>query len=232
MLDRLEASFAEQRRFVADASHEMRTPITIVRGHLEVMRVAGALDPEQEETLDLAIDELHRMGNVLQDLLSLARIEGGAPPPFGALDLGEVVEEAVIRGQDLAPRRFSFNHAGPLPVWGNRDLLLQALLNLVSNAVGHTQDGGRISVNCRADAQKASVEVMDDGPGIPQDDLERVFDRFYRSVGRPRSAALGGTGLGLAIARRLVELHGGRLRVRNSPAGGAVFELELPLVGG
>lgn len=231
MLDRLESAFAEQRRFVADASHELRTPVTIIAGHLEIMRSEGGLTQEQEETVDLAMDELERMGKLVGDLLSLARLEGGRPPRFDELDLGEVVEEAVARGQGLSKRRLAFTHAGPLPVRGNRDLLLQALLNLLSNAVRHTGEDGQIRVQCRREAQTAAVEVSDNGPGIPLEDLERVFDRFYRSGGgRHRSG--GGTGLGLAIARRLVELHGGRLTAGNTPDGGAVFELSLPLLPG
>jgi len=230
LLDRLEQAFAEQRRFVADASHELRTPITVMRGHLDVMRDEGGLNAEQEETLQVVQDELQRTSHLVNDLLSLARLDGGHAPRFEPLDLGEVVEEAVVRGQGLGPRRFSFSHGGPLPVHGNRDLLLQAVLNLLSNAVHHTQTDGRIGIVCRAEESHALVEMSDDGPGIPADDLERIFDRFYRSPGSPRSGESGGSGLGLAISRRLVQLHGGRLTARNEPQGGAVFELRLPLI--
>jgi signal transduction histidine kinase len=230
MLDRLEAAFAEQRRFVADASHEMRTPITIVRGHLDVMRAEGGLNPDQEGTLDLVAEELQRTSTLVSDLLSLARLEGGPPPPFAVIDLGQVVEEAVVRAQALGERRFSFQHGGQLPVRGNQDLLLQAILNLLTNAVRYTRPGGRIEVSSYADDGIAAVEVADDGPGIPEEDLERIFDRFYRSQRRPRGLEGGGSGLGLAIARRLVQLHGGELRAYNRPGGGALFILELPRV--
>jgi signal transduction histidine kinase len=230
MLDRLEAAFAEQRRFVADASHEMRTPITIVRGHLDVMRAEGGLNPDQEGTLDLVAEELQRTSTLVSDLLSLARLEGGPPPPFAVIDLGQVVEEAVVRAQALGERRFSFQHGGQLPVRGNQDLLLQAILNLLTNAVRYTRPGGRIEVSSYADDGIAAVEVADDGPGIPEEDLERIFDRFYRSQRRPRGLEGGGSGLGLAIARRLVQLHGGELRAYNRPGGGALFVLELPRV--
>ena len=232
MLGRLDKAFAEQRRFVADASHELRTPITIVRGHLDVMRAEGGLTQDQEDTMVLASDELQRMTNLVGDLLSLARLEGGGPPPFGPIDLGEVVEEAVVLGQGLGPRRLSFNHGGPLPVCGSRDLLLQALLNLLSNAVRYTRENGRITVACGRRGHEAWVNVGDDGAGIPEADLERIFDRFYRGSSRSRPQDGGGSGLGLAIARRLVELHGGRLNARNGPQGGAEFELELPLMQG
>ena len=232
MLDRLDKAFAEQRRFVADASHELRTPITVVRGHLDVMRAEGGLTQDQEDTIALASDELQRMGSLVGDLLSLARLEGGGPPRFEPIDLGEVVEEAVVLGQGLGARRFSFNHGGPLPVRGSRDLLLQALLNLLSNAVRYTRENGRIAVACGRRGNHAWVTVGDDGVGIPEADLERIFDRFYRGSFRTRPQDGGGSGLGLAIARRLVELHGGGLVARNGPRGGAEFELDLPLVEG
>jgi signal transduction histidine kinase len=117
-----------------------------------------------------------------------------------------------------------------LPVRGNQDLLLQAILNLLTNAVRYTRPGGRIEVSSYADDGIAAVEVADDGPGIPEEDLERIFDRFYRSQRRPRGLEGGGSGLGLAIARRLVQLHGGELRAYNRPGGGALFILELPRV--
>ncbi len=230
MLSRLEDAFAQQRRFLADASHEMRTPLTIMQGHLEVMRVEGDLTPDQESTLELVMDELERTTRMVSGLLSLARLEGGTQPTFRELDLGEVVEEAVTRGQGLGQRRISFSHGGRLPVRGNRDLLLEALLNLLSNAVSHTAEDGRITVDCRVLDGRASVEVRDDGPGIPVEDLDRIFDRFYRSPSRPRSGGGGGSGLGLAIARRLVELHGGTLTAKNANGGGAVFAVRLPLL--
>ncbi len=232
MLDRLEAAFAEQRRFIADASHEMRTPLTIARGHLDVMRAEGGLTEDQGATVDLVLEELKRTSDLVSDLLRLARLEAGGPPPLGPLDLGEVVEEAIVRGQGLGLRRFTFTHGGALPVLGNRDLLLQALLNLISNAVGHTVEGGRIDVVCTEDRPWAEVTVKDDGPGIREDELERVFDRFYRSPGQNRPGGGGGSGLGLAIARRLAEVHQGRLIARNNGTLGAVFVMRIPLLEG
>jgi signal transduction histidine kinase len=114
-------------------------------------------------------------------------------------------------------------------VQGNRDLLLEALLNLLSNAVAHTADQGRIAVTCRGEDGRAVIEVADDGPGIPESERERIFDRFYRGPGRPRRGGGGGSGLGLPIARRLVEVHGGSLTARNGSEGGAVFSMVIPL---
>ena len=232
MLERLETAFAEQRRFVADASHEMRTPLTVMQGHLDVMRAEGGLTPDQEGTLDLVMDELGRTSRLVSDLLSLARLERGLRPLFRPLDVSEVAEEAIVRAQGLGNRRFVLSHGGHLPVEGNRDLLLEALLNLLSNAVAHTEDEGRIAVTCRDEGGRAIIDVADDGPGIPPEELERIFDRFYRGPGRPRRGGGGGSGLGLPIARRLIELHGGTLTARNTPEGGAVFSLQIPLQKG
>ena len=228
MLDRLERSFAEQRRFVADASHEMRTPLTVIRGHLDVMRQTREFDPDAEETLDLVSDELDRTIMLVNDLLSLARLDAGPPRPFKILDLAEVAEDAVVRAQGLGQRRISLDRDAVLTVRGDRGMLLQALLNLLSNAVNHTTENALITVRCDAEGSTAVVTVEDDGPGIPPQDLDRVFDRFYRSTGTPRGGDSGGSGLGLAISRRLVQLHQGDITVSNRPEGGARFRVSLP----
>ena len=229
MLDRLETGFWEQRRFLADASHELRTPLTIVRGHLDVLRETGDVTAEQEETLDLVMSELERMTQLVSDLLALARLESGPTRPHEQLDLTELVDEAVVKAQGLGRRRMSLDAEESLPVMGDHDMLLQALLNLLDNAVDHTTEGGRITVACAAENGSALVTVTDDGPGIPQEELERVFDRFYR-LGAKRPTDGTGSGLGLAIAARLIAVHRGSLTAGNAPGGGAVFTLRLPRV--
>jgi two-component system OmpR family sensor kinase len=229
MLDRLESSFAEQRRFVADASHEMRTPLTVIRGHLDVMRQTREFDPDAEETLDLVSDELDRTILLVNDLLSLARLEAGPPRPFKLFDLAEIAEDAVVRAQGLGLRRISLDRDAVLMVLGDRGMLLQALLNLLGNAVNHTSENALITVLCHTEGNMAVVTVEDDGPGIPAQDLDRVFDRFYRSMGIRRGGDSGGSGLGLAISRRLVQLHQGDLTVANRPEGGARFRVAVPL---
>ena len=229
MLDRLEQSFGEQRRFIADASHEMRTPLTVIRGHLDVMRTTREFDPDAEETLDLVSDELDRTILLVNDLLSLARLEAGPPRPFKLLDLAEVAEDAVVRAQGLGFRRISLDRDAVLMVRGDRGMLLQALLNLLSNAVNHTIENGLITVSCGIEGTMGVVTVEDDGPGIPPQDLDRVFDRFYRSMGTRRAGDSAGSGLGLAISRRLVQLHQGDLTVGNQPEGGALFRVAVPL---
>jgi two-component system, OmpR family, sensor kinase len=229
MLDRLETGFWEQRRFLADASHELRTPLTIVRGHLDVMRETSHATAEQEETLDLVMSELDRMTQLVSDLLALARLEGEPTRAHELLDLTELVDEAVVKAQGLGRRLMSVDADKSLPVRGDHDMLLQALLNLLDNAVDHTEEGGRITVTCAAENGSALVTVTDDGPGIPQAELERVFDRFYRS-GAKRPTEGTGSGLGLAIAARLIAVHHGSLTAGNTPGGGAVFTLRLPRI--
>lgn len=229
MLDRLESAFSEQKHFTADASHELRTPLTIIRGHLEVMGMEGDLTPPQQESLVLVMDELERMSRLVEDLLALARLDAGAVRPFAPLDMNELAAEAVDRARGLAPREFTLHQAPRAPVRGDRDMLLQALLNLLSNAVNATSTGGSIEVRVVTAGSSVRVQVHDDGPGIPDSELSRVFDRFYRARNSREAREGGGSGLGLTIAARLALRHGGSLAAANSPGGGAVFTLELPL---
>jgi signal transduction histidine kinase len=232
MLDRLENAFSEQKHFTADASHELRTPLTIIRGHLELMGLEGDLTPLQQESLVLVMDELERMSRLVEDLLALARLDAGAARPFRPIDVGELAEEAVTRVRGLAPRDFSVYRSGPAVVLGDRDMLLQAMLNLLSNAIDATATGGAIVLRCMAPGDSVLIQVLDDGPGIPDSDLPRVFDRFYRARSTRRATEGAGSGLGLTIAARLALRHNGTLTAANHPAGGAVFTLELPAYHG
>jgi two-component system OmpR family sensor kinase len=228
MLDRLESAFSEQKHFTADASHELRTPLTIIRGHLELMGLEGDLTPLQQESLVLVMDELERMSRLVEDLLALARLDAGAARPFLPIDMAELAEEAVTRVRGLAPRDFAVHSSGKAVVLGDRDMLLQSLLNLLNNAIDATANGGSIVVRCMPAGDSVLVQVLDDGPGIPDSDLPRVFDRFYRARNTRRSAEAGRSGLGLTIAARLAVRHGGSLTAANHQAGGAVFTLALP----
>ena len=234
MLDRLESAFGQQRRFVADASHELRTPLTIVRGHLDVLAASagGELTEDQRDTLELVGDELERMSRLVERLLALARLEAGPHHEYADVDVCTLASEALEKSRPLGDRRFEL-HGSDRPAWvhGDHDQLLQALLNLLSNAVAHTGHGGPISLTCRVQPGWVGIDVADDGPGIRRDDLPRVFDRFYRAQG-PRPADTGGSGLGLAITKRLVELHGGTVGVANREYGGTVFSITLPAAKG
>lgn len=211
---RLRATLAEQRRFAADASHEMRTPLTALRGEIETLRM---YDPPPEERAVALTDmarSVERMDGLVEGLLGLARVDGGDAEPE-RVDLGEVVGE--IAGPGECP-----DAPEGLVVVGERAALRGMLVNLLENGRRH---GGRVAVALRAEDGTAVVEVSDDGPGIAPDDRERVFDRFYRAPGR-RSTP--GAGLGLPIARATAERWGGTLRLLPSD-GGARFEVRLPL---
>ncbi len=230
MLARLEYAFSDQRRFVADASHELRTPVAVVRGNIELLRSGRATGAEAAESIEMIEHESVRMSRLLDELLSLARLEDASRAQFQPLEARTLLEEAAARGRSLAERAITID--GPCNLWvmGDPDLLDQALVNVVRNAVAHTHPGGRITLSCNSDESSVRLTVTDDGPGIPDEDLGRVFDRFYRSPTSRRDGASGGAGLGLAITNRLIELHGGSIHAENADPHGARFVIALPRI--
>jgi signal transduction histidine kinase len=229
MLDRLERAFGEQRRFTADASHELRTPLAVITGHLELLCEVELDEEERAEELHVISDEVARMGRLVDDLLALARLEAGGTSARQPLEVASMLDEAAARGRALGERVIVV-HAGPdLWIDGDPDQLDRAFLNLVGNAVAHTEQGGAITLSARRSGNNVEVTVADNGPGIRADELDRVFDRFYRASG-PRPGGSGGSGLGLAITSRLVELHDGTISAANRPEGGAVFTVRFPRI--
>jgi signal transduction histidine kinase len=225
-LARLEDVVDSQRQFVADASHELRTPLTVARGQLELLDAALA-DPDTRRSLGLALDELDRMARMVGDLLLLARLDEGLALEPGPVEVELVVGEALLRvggpGERTTAEILSDIPPG-LSVSADSEALLQVLTNLLTNAVRH--GGDRIAVVARADGRRVTIDVSDDGSGIPQSELERLFDRFYRgAVTRGRTP---GAGLGLAIARTLVERMGGTVTVRSATGEGTTFTVDLP----
>ncbi|MFI8811113.1 MULTISPECIES: sensor histidine kinase [unclassified Streptomyces] len=217
----LEASVDRQRRFVADASHELRSPIASLRTQLEV----GAAHPE---LLDVpgAVADTVRLQTLAADLLLLARLDAGEKPGRTPLDLGALVREEVSqRVGDRIPVTVSVPDTGPCEVNGSRGQLARVIGNLLDNAERHADRVVAVSVG--ADANGVSVEVRDDGAGVPPDERERIFERFVRLDGA-RSRDDGGAGLGLAIARDVATRHGGTLTVDGAAEGGALFRLRLP----
>jgi len=230
MLDRLTDAFAGQRAFVADASHELRTPLTVIGGQLEVL--ASQANPSGEEVRRverLVRAEIARMSRLVDDLLLLAKAEQTQFLRVEPIDLPVYVKELWDGMSLLADRRFEL---GPVPAGTLRadpDRLAQALRNLLSNAIAHTAPGEglvRLGVE-REGADRLRFVIEDDGPGIPADQRERIFDRFHRTDAA-RDRASGGTGLGLAIVRAIAEAHGGRVAVGHRPERGTQIELELP----
>lgn len=227
MLDRIEAAFREQRRFLADASHELRTPLAIVTGHLEILERTDLAPEERAEELAIACDEVGRMGRLVDDMLSLARLEAEAARPFQLLEVQTLLQEAAGRSRVLGAQRFVVEAPEGLWVYGEPDQLMQALLNLLSNAVSNTPAASTIRLTAAGDRETVRMCIEDEGPGLRPEDLDRIFDRFYRGVGSRGSG--GGSGLGLAIVSRLIELHGGTVEVANRTGRtGAVFTITLP----
>jgi signal transduction histidine kinase len=212
----LETSVERQRRFVADASHELRSPIASLRTQLEV----GAAHPE---LLDVpgAVEDTVRLQRLAADLLLLARLDAGERHGDKRLDLGEVARREA-RGRDGV----SVEAAEAVEVAGSRSQLERVVGNLLDNAQRHARSA--VTVTVRRDGAWAVVEVADDGDGVAEADRERIFERFVR-LDEARSRDDGGAGLGLAIARDVAARHGGTLTIRDAPAGGALFELRLPL---
>jgi signal transduction histidine kinase len=230
MLDRLTEAFAGQRAFVADASHELRTPLTVIRGQLEVL--ASEPEPSGEEVRRverLVQAEIARMSRLVDDLLLLAKSEQSEFLRKREIELGGYVAELWDGMSLLATRRFELGELPAGTLCADPDRLAQALRNLIGNAIDHTAGPAGL-VRMRVEplpGGRVAFVVDDDGPGIPADQRERVFQRFHRTD-QARDRASGGTGLGLAIVRAIAEAHGGAVRAGASPEGGARIELELP----
>nr|WP_230203091.1 HAMP domain-containing sensor histidine kinase [Parafrankia discariae] len=226
MLDRLEDAFATQRAFVDDAGHELRTPITIIRGHLELLSDDPA---ERVETVALVTDELDRMSRMVDDLLTLAKARRPDFLRVDEVDLAAFTDDLMPRVGALAPRRWRRVDSGSGTVVMDRHRITQALVQLAQNAVQHTAAGDEVRLGSRSRAGAVCFWVADSGPGVAPEDRERIFERFAR--GRPGRGTSEGAGLGLAIVRAIAVAHGGSVRVLGEPGAGATFELTLPRQG-
>lgn len=229
MLDRLTDAFAGQRAFVADASHELRTPLTVIRGQLEVLAAQENPSGAEVRRVELLVQaEIARISRLVDDLLVLAKSEQTQFLLIEPIDLPMFVGELWDGMSLIARRRFEL---GPVPAGTLRadpDRLAQALRNMVGNAIEHTADErGLVRMRVElVDGQHIRFLVEDDGPGIPVEQREQIFDRFHRTDAA-RDRASGGTGLGLAIVRAIAAAHGGTVTAGRSPEGGARIELEL-----
>jgi len=230
MLGRLESGVRAKRRLVADASHELQTPLAVMRTELDVALAAGRLDPEAIEVLESAREETDRMARIVRNLLTLARFDEGTLQLLRQpVELRALATDVVGSLTTLAHERdvtVSVN-GEPAEVPADPEYVRTALVNLVENAIKYGGAGATVTVEVADADGGASVSVADDGPGIPDDALPHIFDRFYRAD-RSRSADAGGSGLGLAIGCEIAEAHGGRLDVESSVPGGTRFTLTLP----
>jgi signal transduction histidine kinase len=227
MLDRLDEAFARQRAFASDASHELRTPLTAIRGQIEVLaRTPSPSRTDIEETERRIAAEISRMDRLVEDLLLLARSDEGSAHRAKSIDPSRLIHEAV-EGVASGGREVRIGAVPAGSLHGDPDRLAQVIRNLVRNAVEHTDERGVIDVSSFAADGHLRVTVDDDGPGIPEDERELVFERFHRTDAS-RGRRSGGSGLGLAIARAIVDAHGGRIWIGSSPAGGARVTFEVP----
>ena len=217
------------RIVIADASHELRTPLVSIRGYAELFRMGAARDSaEVEKAMRRIEDEAARMGVLVDDLLTLARLDQVPDVPHAELDLAPLVRDAVDDARATAPERAITARAdGPAIVLGNGHQLRQVLGNLLRNALVHTPTGTPVDVTLSGTDGEARIEVRDHGRGLPAGDPEALFERFWRAEGG-RERGRGGAGLGLAIVAGIVDAHGGRVHAANAPGGGASFVVELP----
>ena len=223
MLDRLEEAFATQRRFLDDAGHELRTPITIVRGHLELLNTADA--EETAEVRDLVLDELDRMSRSVEDLIVLAKAERPDFLRTDLVDIGRLTDVVLDKARALGDRSWRIDRRADAWAVADGQRLTQALVQLAENAVKFTGPADQVVIGSAADGHTVELWVRDTGPGIAAGDTERIFERFERGRGAARSD---GSGLGLAIVRAIAEAHGGTVELESGPGRGATFLLRIP----
>lgn len=222
-----------RRALVANVSHELRTPLTAIRGYAENLREGAVDEPATAgRFLDRILAQCSRLEALLGDLLALSRLERDKPLPFDpAVDLGAIAERSLETVRALAAERRVELRFTPSPaplIAGHEESLERLLLNLLDNAIKYNREGGQVTVALRSVGGELLLEVADSGIGVPQGDVPRIFERFYR-VDSGRSRAEGGTGLGLAIVKHAARLHGGRVEVFSELGRGSVFRVFLPI---
>jgi signal transduction histidine kinase len=223
MLDRLERAFEEQRRFVDDAGHQLRTPLTIVLGNLELLPEDAA---ERQETVDLLTDELERMSRIVGDLLLLAKREQPGFLELATVDVGPLTDELASKAAALAPREWIVEDRGQGMIVADRQRLTEAMLQLAENAVKHGGEHGAIRLGSSVSPETARLWVRDEGDGVPPEEQARIFDRFRRVENGSRSS---GSGLGLPIVKAIAEAHGGRVELESAPGQGTTFTIVIPV---
>ncbi|MEM8903363.1 MAG: ATP-binding protein [Actinomycetota bacterium] len=235
MLGQIERAVEEQRssedrlrRFVSDASHELRTPVTTILGYAELYRHGGLVETDRlDDAMRRTEQEARRMSRLVEDMLTLAKLDRERPIDSGRVDLSDVLDDIVADARITAPgHAVAEGVERGLVVRGDEDRLRQLLANLVANAVVHTPPGTNVSVTARAHDGAVVVAVGDDGPGIDADHVDRLTERFYRTD-RSRTRDRGGSGLGLAIASALVDAHEGSLTIDSEPGRGTVVTVRL-----
>jgi len=230
MLGRIEELFRTEQRFVADVSHELRSPLTAIRGNLDLLRRGALNDAEaRQEALDAVDSEASRMQRLVQDLLLLAQADAGVEIQKQVVELDTLLLDLYRQARlSTGEVKVSLGSEDQAQVLGDADRLKQLFLNLIDNAIKYTPSGGEVKLSLALKGEWACVSVADTGVGIPAKDLPKIFDRFYR-VDKARSREQGGTGLGLSIAKWVVDQHGGQIQAVSEVGKGSTFTVWLPL---
>jgi heavy metal sensor kinase len=230
LLQRLSEAFARERQFISDASHELKTPLTSINSNAQMLLRWGDRNPEVlRDSLDTIAGESATLAEMVNGMLTLAKADRGDDVPKEPVSLAQVASEVTKHAQSRAEQKhltLDFRYDGTPTVLGDPGLLRQLVSNLVDNALKFTERGG-VDVHVSSEGSNAFVEVADSGPGVPEEELPLVFDRFYRTD-KARSRAVPGTGLGLAIVRSIARVHEGEVTVGRSERGGALFRVRLP----
>ena len=221
-----------QKELVADVSHELKTPITSIMGYADTLLEGGYDEETQNKFLNVIASESRRMARLVTDLLTLSRYDSNKKKTQKeTFDLGDLVkrcqEKLAIEIKKKGHTVNSFVTADVPPVYADKDDIERVVLNILTNSIKYTPDNGEIKIYVGFVYNDAYIKVFDNGIGIPEDDLSRIFERFYR-VDKARTREMGGTGLGLAIVKNAVLLHGGRISVDNQLSGGLIFDFTLP----
>jgi heavy metal sensor kinase len=231
MLGRLDDTFHQMRQFSADASHELQTPLTILKGEMEVALRLQRSPEEYQRVLKSGLEEIDRINHLVEGLLLLARADAGVLRlDYQPVELNKLLQE-ICEQMKIVAEEHSINlHLSlrePVSVRADREHLRRLLLNLVDNAIKYTPAGGKVTLSFHADNDWVSLMISDTGIGLSKNELQRIFSRFHRAT-ETRSRNEKGVGLGLSIARSIVEAHGGRINVESTPGQGSTFTIQLP----
>ncbi len=242
MFDRIEEAFKLQKQFTADASHELKTPLTILLGEIEVALNNPRTPEYYQNTLSSAVEEIRRITKIVDDLLTIARLERGQLPlQRHPVRVDELLLDAISKVSNYAAlhgvsvnyevKNYSGHDSEEIFVEGDRDKLLSVFINLLDNAIKYSNNGGTVRVAQKIEDKFARLEIIDSGVGISSADLPHVFDRFYRAdKSRSTSGSQRGTGLGLSISRFLIQAHGGTINIESREGEGTIVTVRLPVL--
>ncbi len=231
MLNRLQQAFEAEKRVISDASHELKTPVSVIKTHCDVMLQKERTNEELVETLKTIKTVSENMGKLIKDLLSLARLDSGilSPANFKKISLNECILQAIQLTKPLAERKHVSVKTllvNDINIIGDKDRLTEAFLNMIENAVNYNKDNGAVEIETAIKNKEVNISIKDTGIGIKKEDLDRIFERFYRT---DASRSMEGTGLGLSIAKAIIEAHGGMIKAESEFGKGSCFTITLPL---